>query len=1039
MKKITIKAWLICLISVLFLSAICTCFVAFNTKDAHANQVDYVENQISDYYSLGQTFVSPEAKVVINGTPYLSNKQVLFCPDGSALSSNEYVLTNPGKYYLRYYTTHNGKTVYAQDEFVVKDSVYSVSGPMSSAYYGNSGAKGNLDGLLVSVAPGDVFTYNKPIDLNNKLKTDKLITLFALPERQGIADVKQFKIRLTDVADEENFVEIIVFAASDDDNELMGNALWYGARGNNQTFTGMHYKGYNPDPESQIIYDNNYYSIYKNINYTARVGYPSFGASLAASRGYGFKADTDFRLPFGFAYDINENKVYGTEIQTDDTKNGWGRMYGNRLIADLDDTLFFDNAWGGFTTGEVYLSIYSDNYVNSSFNFVITGIYEEDLSSIEYENDNAPKIIVDLPEGDLPYALEGVSYKVFNANAYSGVDGKINCQALVYSDYYSNARKIVAVKNGAFVPTESALSYSIVYTATDSFGNYAEKVVDIKTKKDRVATINLEGEITTAYAGETITLKKPVAVNANGEYTIEVKVGDEIITPNKNGEYKFLTLKAGDYTVKYILTDYNGELEVAETLTVQTNPYSVFVGESTLPKVFVNGVSYKIPKMLGMSFTDEQSNEITATVKYAIDGGEEKDYVYGQEININGSDKVMVKYLLEGAREPLTFEIPIVDVGLSESKFYKEKYFYSKEFSATSTETCLDYSLDYETTPVDKASLYYVKPILATDFAFEYMLKGSSISAYVIRLTDTADVNNVLEVKIENINNEKVYISINGSTPKEVSKNFSSKKTKVTFNCAVNDLYIDDTKFTVEGLNDFANKTAMFEIEFLNVTDDVGFEIYTVGNNFLDSSTKDYTSAQVYVDVNKGKKVLGDKIIINGVFVEDIISFTSMATLTVKGPDGKVCKNANGVVMSDISDFSTIHEIVVDQFGTYKLVITFSDKVYDGEMSRPETMEIKINSYDEVAPVITLSGTKISAAYVGQTYSLATATAVDNVDGNVNVVIMVMGTDSKMHLIKDAKFTFSSKGVYKVMYYAVDSFGNVAFESYDVVAVEKEG
>ena len=128
MKKITIKAWLICLISVLFLSAICTCFIAFNTKDVRANQVDYVENQISEYYSLGQTFVSPEAKVVINGTSYLSNKQVLFYPDGSALSSNEYVLTNPGKYYLRYYTTHNGKTVYAQDEFVVKDSVYSVPG-----------------------------------------------------------------------------------------------------------------------------------------------------------------------------------------------------------------------------------------------------------------------------------------------------------------------------------------------------------------------------------------------------------------------------------------------------------------------------------------------------------------------------------------------------------------------------------------------------------------------------------------------------------------------------------------------------------------------------------------------------------------------------------------------------------------------------------------------------------------------------------------------------------------------------------------------
>ena len=117
----------------------------------------------------------------------------------------------------------------------------------------------------------------------------------------------------------------------------------------------MHYKGYNPDPSSQKLYDNNWYSVYKDINFTARVGYPSFGSSLAASRGYGYKQDTDWRLPFSFAFDYSERKLYGAENQTE---QAWGRKDCNRLIADFDDSLFFDELWGGFTTGEVYISVY---------------------------------------------------------------------------------------------------------------------------------------------------------------------------------------------------------------------------------------------------------------------------------------------------------------------------------------------------------------------------------------------------------------------------------------------------------------------------------------------------------------------------------------------------------------------------------------------------------------------------------------------------------------------------------------------------------
>jgi hypothetical protein len=169
-------------------------------------------------------------------------------------------------------------------------------------------------------------------------------------------------------------------------------------------------------------------------------------------------------------------------------------------------------------------------------------------------------------------------------------------------------------------------------------------------------------------------------------------------------------------------------------------------------------------------------------------------------------------------------------------------------------------------------------------------------------------------------------------------------------------------------------------------------------------------------------------------FVEDVIRFYKSAKLTVKAPDGSICKSVNGVTMKDVKDFDSIYEIMADQLGTYVISGSYSDG------SNSQKFNVKINVYDEVAPVITIAeANKINAAYVGGTYKIASATATDNINGNVDVLVMVMDSNGKVYVVKDSKFTFSHKGVHKVMYRATDEFGNVAFESYDILAVEKEG
>ena len=125
---------------------------------------------------------------------------------------------------------------------------------------------------------------------------------------------------------------------------------------------------------------------------------------------------------------------------------------------------------------------------------------------------------------------------------------------------------------------------------------------------------------------------------------------------------------------------------------------------------------------------------------------------------------------------------------------------------------------------------------------------------------------------------------------------------------------------------------------------------------------------------------------------------------------------------------------MVEQLGTYTISGSYSDG------SNSEKINVKINVYDEVAPVITISeDQKINAAYVGGTYNIASATATDNNDGNVEVLVMVLDSAGKVYVVNDSKFTFTKAGVHKVMYRATDSYGNVSFDSYDILAVEKEG
>ena len=257
----------------------------------------------------------------------------------------------------------NGNVVY--DDVSVKTNAILSYTRMASSANRSSGSGNEPSGLKVTLASGDVFTYNEPIDLSGQTtnitgketnERDNIVCFYVIPETKGIADVYDVKVRLTDVYDEDNFIEIVVYANCTDENEATGQALYAGARASVQeNYAGAHYLDYS---NTGMISDR----IFKDVDYYTQGGYWSNLVTFAAPNGY------ENVRPFSFAINYSEKILYGFDQEATNT------MWCTHRLADLDDSDYFDMLWDGFTTGEVYLSIYSDFYVNSSFTFVITEI-----------------------------------------------------------------------------------------------------------------------------------------------------------------------------------------------------------------------------------------------------------------------------------------------------------------------------------------------------------------------------------------------------------------------------------------------------------------------------------------------------------------------------------------------------------------------------------------------------------------------------------------------------------------------------------------
>ncbi len=232
-----------------------------------------------------------------------------------------------------------------------------------------------------------------------------------------------------------------------------------------------------------------------------------------------------------------------------------------------------------------------------------------------------------------------------------------------------------------------------------------------------------------------------------------------------------------------------------------------------------------------------------------------------------------------------------------------------------------------------------------------------------------------------------------------------------------------------EGFDGFA-EGIILHFEFGGVgANGAGVELQTVANQSFVSTilssgaqpTMDVFAPYIELngDYTNLKTEFGDKLTVYAAKAYDILDSVVTLNVTVTAPDGTVILNN----VSCDKDYA----ITLDQLGKYTVAYT----AYDSTDVVRQPKRFTFNVTDRQKPTLTITQPPKELYAVGQTIEFGKVYAFDNYTEACEVSIFVLADDGERELVKDS-YTFTKVGIYKIIYYTVDSELNYSMVSYTV-------
>lgn len=969
---------------------------------------------------------------------------VVVCPDGKIVSAGKIKVNQTGVYQLRYYFTLSGVTHTAIQNVEVYSDYFTLSNP-SGGDITVSDEENELhcgkDGVIVNLKSGTSFVYNKVLDLRD-CDEDGLSPIIELDTRYGhydengnyVQDVLEGWVRLTDCYNPNLYMELRMQNAA-----LYNGCLYPGVKTNSQPVTGMDKGVTQVLGKSRIIkLDGFDYRVWQTDG-SMNVGMYNMRQELTTGAVW--------------KYDMQTKRVYLTYNNKE-----------NFLVSDLDEPLIYENGtyFPGFTTGEVFVTVYASGYNSAYAETQIISIGKDNMKQVasqQYVDKVAPAIQVDAVKTTQTgvYAAVGDTFtvpsaKAIDVNIVNGID------VAVYRNYGTDMQTNVSVVDGKFDLDYKDL-YTIVYEAKDKAGNVGRETFTISTvdTQDHRA-ITLEPlQSTSLQAGARVDNLYEItnALNVEKE-NVKVKISVENEKQSFVGEgesFAFTPYYEGTYTIRYTYTD--GVFAYEKTVQVQCERSGnvSFLEEASVPKYYLKGNFYAIDDIKAYTFANGYPEAVATEVYAVFDKGAEQKIDNPAKVEITGSSSVKFVYKAQNTPALESKEVKIItsvynngtkDLGYDMTKFFVGEF----NASATNEDGKRIKNITYTSKTVSgNNTLSYFNPVSGRNFALETRIVKESANFDALRLilTDSKNANNVLFADLFN-REDGTYISVNGGNESKLpSVEFAGTLLKYSYDY--------DSKFFRMGdyasIVDFDASTVYVDLQMRDIKGKSSIIVQSINEvSIAGNAYKDNSDPAIYVYDFQGDYSEGDVVKVSAPEFSDVISGVNYARakLLISCSDGNPVYDSKGNVLTNLVCGGE-YEIKLDRIATFFVLYEIFD--FSG---RSTTKMVTVNCADTTAPTIRLDNIEEGQTLVVKAYEdiLIDFTVSDNITKAKDILVYIHlycvdmysfvpnVTNIKAEEVPEngvykQKFSIPIKGNYQAQIHASDAEGNLCVKYIDII------
>lgn len=1042
------KSLLISILAILLVFSFCFTVASIDNqlRIVSAKTVEIENTKINDNYAVNNKVTLPQTiDVEYKGKTYTTTKGIVYFPNGKLVDINTagVLLDTVGLYDIKYtFKADDGNYINAVKTIAVTDDLYNFSvnngsnftvGESSETPAENNDSNimfSRNDGLIVRLNNGSSFNYNKPINLASGgdeetaeiLKFDARLVDVRYNsetnkyERVGLI-AEELKIKLTDCYDSMNSIEIIV--------DVIGSSVYFRVR----TATSAKSYGLLYEFPTKIESNSNNKEVY--IDDMRGIAYfDNYGTYFA---GYVI-GDSGVELPgYALTYDYELNRVYyeynGKKV----------------LICDLMNTTMFDSDdFTPFTTGEVFLSMTASAYKKTTAARVdILSIGGEKVTENHKLYDTvAPQIEVDIDctENNVVYIAKNETFNIPSAKVIDvNYSGKLNVD--VYRNYASEKQSIVCSNAKSFV-ANIADAYSVVYSASDVFGNTTIKVINVVVvNTDKSLDLAVE-KLSVAYFGENNILPEFETITINDSKKVSVAIFAEHSSEKCEIDTETMIFKPkylGKYRITYKFSDNVFESEYSYEVDVQPRKDVVFLDDISFYDNVIKNAAYKITPISAFVKSANGYTETQAECFVSFDGKDFIKVVNTEKVKIEAQNTVEVKFMYQGVSSN-TFCAQVIDVGFGDTDYYKLSKYFVGDFDV------LEYDSNGKKinniafqSNVDSGNnlLKFVNPIDVTQFKLEYRtpLDNANYEKLNIKLYDTSDKNNSFTITIRQGTNASAFISVNGDKEYLSSKKFAGEfVNSINYNGDLKVLNINGIKFSVD--LGFESIFANMEIEMENIYGESTFTIVKINNAIFDNSVKQ-ESSQPLVNIEKayGQYEINSIVNIKTPILSDVLTPINYDTVkfTVVMPDQNFMISLDGILLDGSQVWKESYDLELTQYGLYTVTYYGQDYLnnkcsgqYRFEVKDKNAPQIIINNdYSESNPM------RVGLGKVEIKYQIS-----DNLNSNADLIVMINLMNNKTMAIQKnvgQSFTVQDKGEYTVFIYAIDKDRNSCYTTFKLI------